>query len=258
MKVRALVSQVLVGVMAVSTLGAGAAWAEAPSPKDAKADKEVERAYRYELRALGAYAGEAIFQVGVEEDVGKRTLRPIRIDAHTSGLAANFLDAKTMSTTWVDKTWMPVRARWDQVLDKVKRVVKASFESKKVKGTDDRDGKLFAKIDLDTSARGLDLVSVFSWLMHADLSPGAKYDIPVFDGRRIYDLAVTVGIAKELQVPVGFRQAIPLTIKVTRGEYKREVELWLSAEKDRTPLKLVFKYGMLGTVEASLVGEKKG
>jgi hypothetical protein len=258
MKVRALVSRVLVGVMAVSAVGVGPVLANAPSPKEAKSSSESERAYRYELRALGAYAGEAIFQIGVEEEVGKRTLRPIRIDAHTAGLAANFLNGKTMSTTWVDKTWMPVRARWDQVLDKVKRVVKASFEAKKVKGTDDRDGKTFAKIDLDTAARGLDLVSVFSWLMHADLSPGAKYQIPVFDGRRIYDLAVTVGIAKELQVPVGFRQAIPVQIKVTRGEYKRDVELWLSAEKDRTPLKLVFKYGLLGTVEASLVGEKKG
>lgn len=220
------------------------------------APPDGERAYRYELRALGTYAGEAIFTIGAEEEVGKRTLRPVRIDAHTSGLAANFLDAKTRSTAWVSQTWLPMRVRWDQTIDGVERVVKASFDRKGVKATDEKKGKV-DKYDLKTPSHGHDLVSIFAWLMQADLSPGSTYELPVFDGKRIYNVKVTAGVAKEIQVPVGFRQAIPLKIHISRGEYKRDMELWLSAEKDRVPLKLIFKYGLIGTVEASLVGERK-
>lgn len=217
-----------------------------------------ERAYRYELRALGAYAGEAVFAFGKAETVGKRELTPIRIDGFTAGLTASFLDAKTTSTTWVDTSWLPVRSRSDQVINKGKRTLKVSFEPTRVHGTDERDGKLFNKIDIKPDKTNLDLVSIFPWLMHADLSPRSKHSVLVFDGRRLYNVDVTVGIASEVHVPIGLRRAIPLKIKVHRGEYKRDMELWLSADKDRTPLKFVFKYGVVGTVEAQLVGEKKG
>jgi len=241
-------AKVLVGVLGLASgVSASPALAEAPTGA---------RAYRFELRALGTYAGEAAFSIGPEEKVGKRMLRPVRVDAYTAGLAANFMAGKTNSTAWVNQSWLPVRVRWDQTINKVQRVVKASFDNKSVKGTDEKNGKS-EKVELETNQHGLDLVSVFPWLMQADLSPGAKYELPVFDGRRIYNVSVVAGVAKEIQVPVGFRKAIPLKIVVSRGEYRREMELFLSAEKDRTPLRLVFKYGLIGTVEASLVGEKK-
>lgn len=217
-----------------------------------------ERAYRYELRALGAYAGEAVFQIGKPETVGKRELTPIRIDGFTAGLTASFLDAKTSSTTWVDTSWLPVRSRTDQTINKISRILKVSFEPQKVTGTDERGGKLFNRIDLKPDKTNLDLVSIFPWLMNADLSPRARHSVLVFDGRRLYNVEVHVGMASEVHVPIGMRRAIPLKIKVSRGDYKREMELWISADKERAPLKFVFKYGMVGTVEAQLVGEKKG
>lgn len=218
----------------------------------------VERAFRYELRALGAYAGEAVFAIGKPETVGKRELVPVRIDGFTAGLTASFVDAKTSSTTWVDALWLPVRSRTDQVVNKEKRVLKVGFDPAKLHGTDERNGKLFNKFDMRLEKTTLDLISVFPWLMQADLSPRMKHSVHVFDGRRLYDVDISVGIASELHVPVGMRRAIPLKIKVTRGEYKRDMELWISADKERAPLKFVFKYGVVGTVEAQLVGEKKG
>ncbi len=224
----------------------------------AHAEPGFERAFRYELRAMGTYAGEAIFTIGKPEKVGARMLTPIQIDGFTAGVTKNFLDANTKSTTWVDKTWVPLRARTDQTIDKVNRVIKTSFETKKIEATDERSGKVFNKMKFNVPDRGFDLVSIFPWLMHQDLSPNARYSLPVFDGRRLYQVEVTVGIAREVQVPIGIRRGIPLKIKVTRGSYEREVELWLGADKERAPLKLVFKYGILGTVEASLVSERKG
>ncbi len=233
--------------LAMVGLGGGGARAEQPG----------ERSYRYQLTALGARAGEAVLQVGLPEMVGKTALRALRLDARTDGLAASFLNVESLSTTWVDSEWLPVRSRWDMVVDGTKRVVKGTFAGRAVTGTDERDGKLFEKNEVRANDPPLDLVSMFGWLMNQDLSPGTKYVVPVFDGRRLYMVALSVGVAKEIQVPVGFRRGIPVKAVVTREGYRREVELWLSADKDRAPLRMVFKYGVLGTVEAELIAEKK-
>ena len=214
--------------------------------------------YRYELRALGAKAGEAVLFIGTPEKIGKHTLRPVRIDARTEGLAASMMKTDTASTSWVDHVWLPVRGRWDITLDKVRRVYKTVFEGRRIKGTDTRAGKLFAKNDYTLRQRGVDIVSVFPWIMHQDMSPGTQYAIQVYDGRMVYDLAFTVGTASDIHLPIGIRKAIPLRGKISRGDaYSRDVEVWVSADTDRAVYKLVFKYGVLGEVEAVLVGNKK-
>lgn len=225
--------------------------------RGARAERPGERSYRYQLTALGARAGEAVLQVGLPELVGKTALRALTLDARTDGLAASFLNVQSLATTWVDSEWIPVRSRWDMTVDGNKRVVKGTFDGRAVTGVDERDGKLFEKNELRANDPPLDLVSMFGWLMNQDLSPGTKYVVPVFDGHRLYSVAISVGVAKEIQVPIGFRRGIPVKAIVTRGGYRREVELWLSADRDRAPLRMVFKYGVLGTVEAELIAEKK-
>lgn len=217
-----------------------------------------KRALRYTLKAMGAGAGEAVLHVGAPERIGKNLLRPVRIDARTDGLAANFLKADSVATTWVDGRWLPIRSRWDQVIDGVKRVIKGSFSDKGVAGSEERNGKAFEKHDHQIGKHPLDLVSIFTWLMNQTLEPGMNFSIPVFDGRRIYQVDLTVGVVEELILPIGQRKAIPLKVRISRGNYKRDAELWVSADKDPAPLKVVFKYGLIGTVEAMLNAEKKG
>lgn len=230
----------------------------AGSAATAIASEGGERTFRYELRALGQKAGEAVLFIGDETRIGKQQLRPVRIDARTEGLAATLLKTEAVTTSWVDRLWLPVRARWDIALDEVKRVYRTTYEGKRVKGTDSRGGEVFKTNDYTTRQRGSDIISIFPWIMQQDMTPGTTYVIEVFDGRRMYDLAITVGMAADIHLPVGLRKAIPLRGRVSRGDaYSRDVEFWISAEEDRTPLRLVFKYGMLGVVEAVLVGQRK-
>lgn len=241
-----------------TTLALLAATATTAAASDIAPKDEAAYTYRYELRALGSKAGEAILFIGTPEKIGRHTLRPVRIDARTEGVAASVMKTDTASTSWVDHVWLPVRARWDITLDRVRRVYKTIFEGRRIKGTDTRGGKLFAKSDYTLRQRGADIVSVFAWIMHQDMTPGTHYAIEIYDGRRIYDLDFTVGTASEIHLPIGIRKAIPLRGKVRRGGvYSRDVELWLSADVDRALYKLVFKYGLLGEVEAVLVGNKK-
>jgi len=237
-----------VGAMAALATGAQAE----DGPEDGK------RAFRYELKALGAGAGEAVLHVGLPEKVGKVMLRPIRIDARTEGLAANFMKADSVATTWVDDRWLPVRSRWDQVVDGLRRVIKGRFSSKGVAGSEEHNGKPFEKHDHQIGKHPLDLVSIFTYLMHQTFEPGMVLSIPVFDGRRIYQVDLKVGMMAELMLPIGHRKGIPLKITISRGDYRREAELWISAGKDPAPLKIIFKYGLLGTVEAVLAAEQKG
>lgn len=225
---------------------------------DSAAKKDASRSLRYELKALGASAGEAIMVVGTPEKVGKTMLRPIRIDAKTDGLAANFLRADSMATTWVDTRWLPVRSRWDQVIDGMRRVIKGSFSNRGVAGSEERNGKPFEKHDHQIGEHPLDLVSIFAWLMHQKLEPGMMFTMPVFDGRRIYKVELKVGVISELHLPIGHRKGIPLAVTISRGTYRRDAELWISADREPVPLKVVFKYGLIGTVEAMLAAEKKG
>jgi hypothetical protein len=219
---------------------------------------EPQRSLRYELKALGAGAGEAVLIVGSPEKVGKQMLRPIRIDARTEGLAANFLKADSVATTWVDERWLPIRSRWDQVIDGLRRVIKGSFSAKGVAGSEERNGKPFEKHDHQLGKHPLDLVSIFTWIMHQKLEPGLRFSMPVFDGRRIYQVDIQVGVIGEILLPIGHRRAIPLAVTISRGSYRRQAELWVSAEKEAVPLKVVFKYGLIGTVEAMLASERRG
>ena len=241
-----------------TTLALLVATAGTAAAADTPAKDEASFTYRYELRALGAKAGEAVLFIGTPEKIGEHTLRPIRIDAKTEGLAAKVMKTDTASTSWVDHVWLPVRARWDITLDRVRRVYKTVFEGRRIKGTDTRGGKVHAKNDYTLRQRGVDIVSVFAWIMHQDMTPGTHYAIQVYDGRRVYDLDFVVGTASDIHLPVGIRKAIPLRGKISRGDaYSRNVELWLSVDADRALYKLVFKYGLLGEVEAVLVGNKK-
>ncbi len=220
--------------------------------------KDVERAYRYKLKALGANAGEVVMTIKPQEKVGNKKVRALQMNARTEGLAAKILKTNTASTSWVDDRWLPVRARWETTTNGVKRLVKTKYANKVLTSVDERDGKVFAKPRHRTKYRPADLISIFPWLMQQDMSPGTEYAIDVFDGRRIYRLDITVGTAKDIHLPIGIRKAIELRAKVSRGSYKREMKLWISADEDRTPYKLSFKYGLLGKVEATIVGTKKG
>ncbi|MFT7580056.1 MAG: hypothetical protein ACI9MR_001723, partial [Myxococcota bacterium] len=223
----------------------------------ALAEDATNRQYRYKLVAMGQGAGEAVLNIGAPAMVDGKPLRAIRIDAKTGGLAAKFVNTATTSTTWVNERWQPVAARWDSDKSNYKQILKTKFDGRKINATDERDGKLHRKISYKTKEAGVDLISVFPWLMAQDMTPGTKYTVELFDGNRVYRVDIEVGKAKEIHVPIGMRKAIPLRATISRGSYSRKMTAYFSADKDRAPLKLVFKYGLIGKVEALLVSHRK-
>ena len=224
------------------------------------APKEESRSFKFELRALGGRVGDAVLSVGEVKRVGGHKLRPVRVDAKTEGLGKRVLNVKASATDWVDRRWYPVRGRWDSNDKKQgKRLVKARYDGKRIRGEDFRNGKLKNRMDRVLNQRANGLVSVFTWLMHQKLKPGKTYGTPVYDGKRIYWVTATVARRTEqVVVPVGVRQAYRLDITVKQGKnVKKRITYWLDPD-DSTPYKIAFKYGLLGDVEAVLVAKKAG
>ncbi len=233
---------------------ASAAPASPPAP--ARATDAFARSFRYEVRALGAHVGQAVLRFGAPENVGGELLRAVTIEARTEGIGARVFKTETTSTSWVDESWLPVAGRWDAVIPTGKRLVKVVYEGHRVRGRDLRDGKLKHKMDRVLPLRSLDLVSAFGWLAQLDLEAGTKAMLPLYDGIRIYRLDVLVGDAQEIRIPAGPRRAVPVRLTVSRGSFRKELTYWLDPV-DRTPYKLSFSYGVLGSVDAVLLDARR-
>lgn len=219
-------------------------------------DDQVERAYRFELRAMGAKAGDAVLTIGALGPVGEKVLRPVRLEGRTTGVAARLFGFAADATSWLDGAWFPVAAGWKGDTDAAKRRVKATFPGNHTRGEYRKNGKLLYRVDVGHEVRPLDAVSAFAWLLHAELEPGAVLDRPLYDGRKIYRFEARVGEPREIAIPMGVRNAWPVKIRISREDFERRVTYWVGVE-DRLPCKFVFDYGLLGRIEAILTSKRE-
>ncbi|MGM0577876.1 MAG: DUF3108 domain-containing protein [Myxococcota bacterium] len=241
----------LAAVLVASLSAAALARVTAVEPDDG-----VERAYRYELRALGNAAGEAVLTIGPRKRVAGKYLRAVRLEGRTRGFAAKVFEAVADGTTWLDDAWLPVAAGWRTRTDTGKSRVKATYPGNRTRGEYRKNGELKRRIDEAHDVRPLDIVSAFAWLLRTDLEADASWDRPLFDGRKIYRFQAKVGDPKEIAVPLGVRKAWPVHVKVSREDFSRRLTYWVGVD-DRVPYKLVFHYGLLGEVEARLTSKRE-
>lgn len=235
---------------------APAARSAAPAPSPAATTDSFARSFRYDVRALGAHVGQAVLRFGTPEVMGGELLRAVTIEARTEGIGARVFKTETTSTSWVDEQWLPVAGRWDAELPTGKRLVKVIYEGHRVRGQDLRDGKPKHEMNRLLPLRSLDLVSAFGWLARLDLKAGTKAMLPLYDGIRIYRMDVRVGDLAEVRIPAGTRKAVPVHLTVSRGSFRKELTYWLDPV-DRTPYKLSFSYGVLGSVDAVLLDARR-
>lgn len=225
------------------------------SGASAKETGHSEDAYIFELQLVGAKVGEGMLSIGEPREIGGKNLRPVRLEARTDGFGAKVYKAVTSATTWVDSRWLPVRARWDGEFPKSKRLVKAKWEKRILDGTYLRNGKLRRRIKTRMKRHSTDLVSVFAYLANKPLEEGKTYKKPLYDGNRIYDMTAVVGKAQEIHVPVGMRKAWPIKVTVKRKGFEKKMVYWV--DEDRSPVKLSFDFGIIGSVDAVLTGKRK-
>lgn len=238
---RALLSLLLL------TAAAGPATAALPDPAGV---------FRYELRALGALAGEAVLTIGQAKVAGKRTVRKVRIEARTAGLAARLHKATGDGTAIVNANYQPLRVDWKADSKGNTRDAKVTIGPRAVTGLYRRMGQKDEPVAYKTSQWSIDAVSAYVWVGQQDLTVGHSFERPFFDGRKLGTLAGTVGEAKNIHVPLGLRKAIPVRMVVRRPGKSRNVTFWIG-EADRLLYRIEVEYGILNTVRADLVGLRR-
>ena len=212
--------------------------------------------FRYELRALGALAGEAVLTISEPKSVGDREVRRVRIEARTAGLAGRVYKASGHGTAIVDDQHRPMRVEWTAKPKGNLRDAKVKIGPKGVKGLYRRAGRKDEKINYDTATWPMDAVSAYIAIPQHDLTPGPRERRPFFDGRKLGTIDMTVGEAQEIHLPIGLRLAVPVHITVKRPGRSRKVVFWVGPE-DRVLYRIQVEFGILNTVDADLVGMRR-
>lgn len=223
-----------------------------PALAETAAETTVEQAWRYELRALGSRAGEVVMTLGGPRKFGARLLRSVRIEARTDGMAARLFPAVADGTSWIDGEWLPVRADWTGSINADKREIRYKYRGNRAKGEYKKGGQVLLSFDDKASDRTVDTVSVITWVMSRAMTPGAEYKQPYFDGRRFFDMVAKVGNSKEISLPVGLREAYPVSVTMTHGKIRYHMVIWVGVH-DRVPYKTAFDFKPLGGLEMVLV-----
>ncbi len=218
---------------------------------------EPTGSFRYELRALGALAGEAVLTVSPPRQLGDEAVRHVRLEARTSGVAGRVYSAMGDGTTIVDADYRALRMKWRSTLRGVPRDAELSFHDEGLKGTYRHRDRFALALDEVTKGRPLDAISAYLWLPQQALIAGHTYTRSFFDGRRVGTLTAEVGTPRSIQVPVGLREVVPMEIVVKTRAKPRRVTFWVGV-KDRVLYRIEVSHRVLGRVRADLVAQRRG
>ena len=209
--------------------------------------------FRYQLTVMGAVGGEAVLTIGSPSKVGDDSVRHIRLEARTAGVAGRIYDAQGDGTTVIDSALNPLRMKWSSKTRGKPREANIVFHARGVKGTYRFTSKPARKLRLKSKSWPMDAISAYLWLPQQSLEVGAEYRRSFFDGRRLGTLKATVGSPSSIQVPVGLREVVPMQIVADRAGKKREVVFWIGRH-DRVLYRTELAHGILGKGRADLTG----
>ena len=224
-----------------------------PAVASASPFSEPAGMFRYQLTVMGAVGGEAVLTIGAPSTIGDQSVRHIRLEARTTGVAGRIYDAQGDGTTVIDSALNPLRMKWSSRTRGAAREGNVLFHARGIKGTYRYKSKPVRKLRLKSRSWPLDAISAYLWLPQQSLEEGAEYRRSFFDGRRLGTLKATVGSPSSIQVPVGLREVVPMQIVADRAGKKREVVFWIGRH-DRVLYRIEVAHGILGKVRAELTG----
>ncbi|MFT7625853.1 MAG: hypothetical protein ACI9WU_005044 [Myxococcota bacterium] len=241
----------LVGLGAPASASAGAK-SKPSARKGAKRQKPLMQ-MEWAVRVRGHVIGQAKLAVGGLQSRQGVKVRPVKFEADIRPTGLSIFKFAGKANTWVKKGWTPVSADWKwQELTK-RSEVKATWKGNKLDGRWFLGGKERRRIRAD-SKRGhfSDVVSVLPWLMHQDLKEGKTIKTTTFTGNQVYRVTGKVGAKGKVALPGGDQEALPVAFTAVRPGKTRTFTVWVDPAT-KTPLRLVFKYALLGEVDAVLV-----
>jgi hypothetical protein len=211
----------------------------------------------YEVKLAGIPAGEAQLAVGEVGDVDGHRAVVVKSHAETTGAAALVRHAVDESTTVIDfATGLPISLETQAEQGDAKGSASATFHTAGARHSADvtyrRPEDPNAKtLHLDFGTEAVhDAHSAMAQLRGWRATPGDKRSVFVVGGRRVWRVDVTYAGDDTLGLAIGNRRAMKFLGEAFRtkrdltaetAKPNRTFAVWLSADADRVPLKLVAK-----------------
>ena len=197
-----------------------------------------------EVDYSGLRAGTATITVGSETKLGDRDVWPIVTLADTASLFALFPLHDKFVSWW--SFALNHSVGWDFYAnenrhnrrERCKLNTPAPGQAVVQRQS---DGATPALVTAPMDPDAQDIGAAFFALRSLPLAPGRTFKVPVFTGRRTWDMVATVGQPEPLEVPAGRFIALPLEVEVHfqgKLESKHALKVWLSDDEHHALLKL--------------------
>jgi hypothetical protein len=186
-------------------------------------------------------------------------IRRIRIKADIDPLGSAKLGLDIKATSWVNKQWLPVKAKWDWLSFGSERGVRATYKNRRrsKRSKSKADGKWFkgpvaAKhMKFDRSHGINDLVSFGSWIVQQKLTPGKAIKTTAFTGNQAYDITAMVNPMAKLDIGGLKVDAYKLDVTAVRPGKTRKATMWIEAGRKNLS-KIIMHADLVGDITMTL------
>lgn len=213
----------------------------------------------YNIRWGMVTAGKGTISVEGLESVGGREAWHLSMLLETTGAVGSVHRYRDRMDTWLDRTDLrPLRHTAEKRQGKYALDETVIFDP-----SCGRFARTARRLDVDRTDTTQDRLpegtrEILGYIAHLRTQPlaeGQRYPLVLMSGRRLHPVTVAVRRREKLKVPAGAFDCFYLepTFDKTEGTAKvRDVELWLSADERKLPVRIRMAIG-IGHITANLV-----
>ncbi|MEO5346653.1 MAG: DUF3108 domain-containing protein [Magnetococcus sp. YQC-9] len=214
---------------------------------------------RYNIHWMGMPAGKAYMEVrpareghyafvsGVESIGMIRLMYPVKDVLHSEGV----------------KTSQGLSARYyakHQQRGDLSRLIEYRFDREWGEALRTQEGEESISIGGVTPGVHDMMTGFYALRACPDLTPGTDVYIPMVDGKKIYQVAASVGMVERMSTSLGFYDVMPVTIQIGNSDLFRvqgAIVVWLTRDERRLPIRVESRLD-LKSVSADLIAYDDG
>lgn len=237
------------------------ALAALPATAEAKAFGPGE-VLDFETEYLGITVGRAQLMVGSPTRVSGEKVMPLVVFAKTDPVFVLFPVKDKFVSWWNPETKISLGLDIAAEEGRKRRRERHRFmrSESKAKVVREREGEAKQEVIYDSHARAQDILGALYTLRTRPLKVGDTEELPVFTGKRTFQLKAHVEKKETIKVPAGTFEAKLVKVQVQFSgnlQSKRDILVWFTDDGSNTPLRISADL-VLGSIEGHLTSRQKG
>lgn len=232
-----------------------------PSAAAAKAFGPGE-VLNFDCEYLGITVGRAQIMVGSQTSVSGQKVLPLVVFAKTDPVFVLFPVKDKFVSWWNPETKISLGLDLTADEGRKRRKERHRFDRATGKASvmRDREGEKKEEVIYDSHPDAQDVLAAFYSLRERPLKVGDTEELPVFTGKRTFQMKAVVEKKETIKVPAGTFDTKLVKVSVQfsgKLASKREIFLWVTDDGSNTPVRISADL-ILGSIEAHLTSRQKG